>query len=109
MIHSSIAARCDYPPKTFVDGTSRQGFCVSGVRGDSNRQTTDEWFDPLLPVLNSFTIPGEWIENDNGIGHVKKELQLSTMTETPQRNAKHGRTLRAWIRWVAASFCSEPQ
>src|SRR5262249_25150107 len=42
LIHRSVATSCNYPSKTFLDGTSRERFRFPCVRSDANRQTTDD-------------------------------------------------------------------
>jgi hypothetical protein len=74
VVHGSVAARCDYSLETFVHGASRQRFGVPRMRRDANRQTLHERFNALLPVSNTFDATGEWIKNDNCVGHAKKCL-----------------------------------
>jgi hypothetical protein len=42
MIHSSVAASCNYASKTFLDGTSRERFRLASMRADADRPTTDD-------------------------------------------------------------------
>jgi hypothetical protein len=65
VIHGSVAARCNHASETFLDGTSRERFRLASMRGDADRPTSNDRFDSLLPVSNSFEISRGWIENDN--------------------------------------------
>jgi hypothetical protein len=71
MIHGSVTASCNYAAETFLHGTSRERFRIASMRGDTDRPTSDDRFDSLLPVSNSFEISRGWIENDNYISHTK--------------------------------------
>jgi len=42
MIHGSVTASCNYTSKTFLDGTSRERFRIAGMRGDTDRPTSDD-------------------------------------------------------------------
>jgi hypothetical protein len=42
MIHGSVAASRNHPSKTFLDGTSRERFRFTSVRGDAHRRAADD-------------------------------------------------------------------
>jgi hypothetical protein len=77
MIHGSVTASCNYASETFLDGTPRERFRFASVRGDTDGPASDNRFDSLLPVSNSFEISRGWIENDNYVSHRKRIYNLS--------------------------------
>jgi hypothetical protein len=76
MIDGSVTSSCNYATETFLDSTSRERFRLASLRGKANRPMSDDRFDSILPVPDTFKISRGGIENNNYVTHTIKELQL---------------------------------